>query len=94
MIVYASFPFELPADLKFDGMQEVGPTHFFQFTEHDEASPSMGATFYVEAAKCLEAEIAARRAEVCEIFAASRLTGSAGVSPAVHVAPNDEVGAS
>jgi hypothetical protein len=69
MSAFASFPFELPAGLKFDGVQEVGAVRLLQFTEIDpQAGPSLGATFYVEAAQALQAEIAKRREEVRQKF--------------------------
>ncbi len=62
----------LPVGLKYDGVMELGPKRLLQVTEYDQASPSYGATFYIDAAeRPLLETIAARRAEVREKFAAA-----------------------
>ncbi len=99
---YASFPFELPPHLKYDGVMLMGEVRLLQFTELDQTSPSFGASFYLDAAKLLLLDIAYRRAEVREKFSAAGC-GAQGnpatpdVTPAlplgrepVHVSPAAE----
>lgn len=62
----------LPLGLKYDGIMELGPQRLLQVTEYDQASPSYGATFYIDStARPVLETIAARRAEVRAKFAAA-----------------------
>lgn len=66
---YASFPFELPPNLRFDGVMEMGGIRLLQFTELDESSPSYGAGFSIRPGKLIEDTIAAIRASKRAQFA-------------------------
>lgn len=62
----------LPRGLKYDGVMELGPQRLLQVTEYDQASPSFGATFYIDStARPVLETIVARRAEVRQKFAAA-----------------------
>lgn len=62
---------DLPAGLRFDGIQKVGAQDWFQFTELDEQSASFGATFYVDSRAALLDAILSRREEKRIQFAAA-----------------------
>lgn len=64
-------PFELPAGLRYDGIMDCGAKQLFQFTELDLASPSYGASFYLDSRAALLAAVIARRAEKRAEFSAA-----------------------
>ena len=61
-----SLPFELPAGLSYDGVMFGG---FHQFTERDEARPSLGASFYLKTENLSLENLVARREEKAREFA-------------------------
>lgn len=73
-MMVAAFSFkiaDLPANLRFDGVQEVeGGNGYLQFTELDQSSASYGASFYIDARAALLSAITARREEKRIQFAA------------------------
>jgi hypothetical protein len=69
----AAFSFQiadLPAGLRFDGIQRMGEQQLLQFTELDKESASYGASFYIDSRAALLDAIVSRREEKRVQFAA------------------------